>query len=202
MSRPLAFVLNILLWAHFHALQADALVVPPRGSIISAMNQTEDLSNPNLSLPKASSNPSLRPSQNIISYHVPNSPTTLSFHSFGATIPNDELLRADAFAVGIAVEHIGERKGDKPIATGIFIYTHEFLNDNEVKFTIADFREVGRAMTYYVLCDVLRGIGEFVLFRGQGAQELDFEVDVDNLGYVGTGHVDYKPAATPTLSVA
>ena len=201
MYRHLLFVLTFLLWPGLRALKVDALAIAPAGSVITATNQTEMLSTLNLTLPKALSNETLPPSQNFITYRVPNSLTTLLFHSFGATIPTDELLRAVAFAVGIAFDHIAEKRGKKPIATGVFVYSHEFLNLDKVSISLADFREDGKPMTYYILKDVLRGIGEFVLFRGQVAQEMQFEVEVRDLGYLGTGHVEYKPAAAPTSSI-
>ena len=63
----------------------------------------------------------------------------------------------------------------------------------QVVLTVTDFREIGRTMTYYTLCEVLRGIGEFTLAQGPPAREVSFEVEVEKLGYLGTGHVDYRP---------
>ena len=57
-------------------------------------------------------------------------------------------------------------------------------------------------MTYYVLFDVVRGVGQFMISPEQDARELDFEVEVDEVGYVGTGHVYYKKVEAPTTSVA
>ena len=57
-------------------------------------------------------------------------------------------------------------------------------------------------MTNFILFDVVSGVGQFMISPGQEARELEFEVDVDGVGYVGTGHVFYKKAAAPTSSVA
>ena len=205
MYRHPAIVLAILSWPALHALQVDARVTTLQGSAITAVDQNENLSTLSLTLPRGPVNKTFTTPHNFISYRVPNSPTTLLFHSFSSTIPTDEILRAVALAVGIAFDNVGEKGGKALIAKGFFVYSHEFLSHAEVGITVGDFREIGLPMTYDILCDVLRGIGEFILFRGhkgQRAQELHFEVEVQNLGYLGTGHVDYKPAATPTLSVA
>ena len=202
MYRHPAIVLAILSLPALHALQVDALVTTPQGSTITAVDRNESLLTLNLTLPKGPFNKTLTTPQNFISYRVPNSPTTLLFHSFSSTIPTDEILRAVALAVGIAYDNVVEKGGKSLIAKGLFIYSHEFLTLAEVAITVGDFREIGLPMTYSILCDVLRGIGEFVLFRGRAAQEMYFEVEVENSGYLGTGHVDYKPAATPTSSVA
>ena len=202
MYRHPAIVLAILSWPALHALQVDALVTTLQGSTITAVDQNENSSTLNLTLPKGPINKTFTAPQNFISYRVPHSPTTLLFHSFSSTIPTDEMLRAVALAVGIAFDNISEKGGKAHIARGFFVYSHEFLTLAVVGITVGDFREIGLPMTYYILRDVLRGIGEFILLRGQGAQELQFEVEVQGLGYLGTGHVDYKPAPTPTMSVA
>ncbi|CAD6591108.1 MAG: hypothetical protein ASARMPREDX12_004923 [Alectoria sarmentosa] len=202
MHHHLALVLVLLFWPVLHALNADALAIPPPGSIITVFNRTEALSTPKLSVSGSLLNGSLAPSQNFISYRIPHSPVTLLFHSFGPTIPVNELLSAVAFAVGIAFTHISHGQGRTPIAHGFFMFTHEFLNHDEIGLTVGDFREIGRSMTYDILCDVLRGIGEFTLLQGQKTREVEFEVEIEDVGYVGTGHVDFKPVATPTSSVA
>ncbi len=200
MYRRMLFVLVTLACPSFHACNVHALAIAPQGSIITAINQTSSLSALNLTLPQGLVNETLTPLQHLVPYHVPHSPTTLLFHSFGPPIPTDEMLRAVAFAVGIAFDNIAEKRGKAPIAAGHFVYTHEFLNKNVIEFSIADFREIGLPMNYYILRDTLRGIGEFVLFRKRVAQEMSFEVEVKDVGYLGTGHVEYM-AATPTTGV-
>lgn len=71
----------------------------------------------------------------------------------------------------------------------------------EVLLSVADFREVGRPMTYFVLCDVLRGLGEFMMGAEVGTEaaaererwfgEVGFEVEVERAGYVASGGVSY-----------
>ena len=51
-------------------------------------------------------------------------------------------------------------------------------------------------MTYNVLFDVVRGAGSFMISPEQYPRELDFEVEVQEVGYVGTGHVYYKKFET------
>ena len=194
MYRHLAFVLTIHSLLALHTPKLDALAVTPRGSISP--------STLHLTVPQSLLNETIAPPQNFISYHVPNSPTTLDFHSFELTVPIDYILRAVAFAVGIAYEHISDNQGRAPIAKGIFKYTHEFKDGRTVKITVNDFREDGKPMTYFVLLDVLRGLGEFVLQRGSPAREVSFEVEVARIGYLGTGHVDYVDVALSTSAVA
>lgn len=57
-------------------------------------------------------------------------------------------------------------------------------------------------MTYNALFDVVRGVGEFMIVPGHKTQEVEFEAEIQGLGYVGTGHVDYKPAEVSTSRVA
>lgn len=122
-------------------------------------------------------------------------------HAFGPTIPTDEILRAVALAVGIAFDKIVECGGEVLIAKGHFVYSHVFTNRDEIILSVSDFRETGGPMTYYNLRDALRGVGEFFLGR-RVAQEVQFEVDIEDKGYRGTGHVDYKPARPSTSAVA
>ena len=58
--------------------------------------------------------------------------------------------------------------------------------------TVADFREAGKPMTYFMLRDTLTGIGNFVSEKEYGATTLRYEIEVEGKGYVGTGHVDFN----------
>ena len=198
MHRHLAVVRVVRLWFVFHIiLKVDALAVAPQGSIITAVNQTESPSTPlHLILPHRPLN------ETLIPYHVPNSPVTLTFHGFDRAIPPDELLRTVAFAVGIAYDEVADKGGKAHIAAGLFVYKHKLLNQNEVEITVGDFREIGLPMNYFNLLDTLRGIGEFVLLRERKAYEVQFEVEVNGVGHLGSGHVEYKPAPPSTSAVA
>ena len=61
---------------------------------------------------------------------------------------------------------------------------------------------MGRGMSYDVLRDTLSGIGDFMTEPGQGRRALSYEVDVDEGGYVGTGHVDYHVANRDGMRVS
>ena len=201
MYHHLALVSVILLCLPFHTLTTIALAIAPQGTIVTAFNKTQGTPTLNLTLSENFLDPTLTASQNFISYRVPHSPTTLLFHSFGTRIPVDELLQTIAIAVRITYKYIGEGRGRTPVAHGFFAYTNKFLNLDQLDITVGDFRESGRPMTYYALFDVLRGVGEFMLLPEQETQELEFEVEVQGIGYVGTGHVDYKPFETPTSNI-
>lgn len=184
-------------------LTTSALAIASQGSIVTVTNGTYGASMLNLTLSESPLNNTLTPSQNFISYHVPNSPATLLIHNLGPTIPVEELLRSIAFAVRIPYTQIGEGNGKTPIAGhGLFKYKHEFLNHEKVEIAVADFREIGKVMTYFILFDVVSGIGQFMISPGQTAREVDFEVDYEGVGYVGTGHISYKKAKAPASSVA
>lgn len=187
----------------FCALTTPAVATASHGTIVTPNNQTRGKSTLNLTPSGFLLNETLTPSQNYIIYRVPNSQTTLLIHHLGPLIPVEEILRSIAFAVRIFYTNIREGRGHEPIAHhGYFKYKHEFLNHDEVGITVADSREIGKVMTNFILFDVVSGVGQFMISPGQEARELEFEVDVDGVGYVGTGHVFYKKAAAPTSSVA
>ncbi len=178
------------------------LAIAHPGTTVTASNQTQAESFLNLTLSKGHLNETPTPFQNFISYRVPDSPTTLIFHSFGSTIPANKLVQTMALALSVTVRSIGEGRGRLPIPNGLFQYTHEFLDRNEIEIFVGDFREIGRPMTYLALFDALRGVGEFMIMPGQKPQELEFEVEIQETGYVGTGHVDYRSVETSASGVA
>ena len=190
MYRHLAFVLTIHSLLALYTPKVYALAVTPQGSIHPP------------TVPQSLLNETTASPQNFITYHVPHSRTTLDFHSFELTVPTDYMLRALAFALGIAYEHISESEGRTPIVAGLFVYSHEFLDGKIVEVVINDFREDGKPMMYDVLADVLRGLGEFVIKQGPPAREVSFEVEVQGVGYLATGHVDYKDVPPSTSAVA
>ena len=192
----------VRLWMLVCTITTSARAIASQGTIVTATNRTRGESTLKLTSSESLLNNTFTPSQNFISYRVPNSQTTLLIHHFGPTIPVEELLRSIAFAVKICYTHIGEGKGKTPIAgKGLFKYKHEFLNHDEVEITVADFREIGKVMTYFILFDVVSGVGQFMISPGQTAREVDFEVDFEGVGYVGTGHVSYKKVEAPASSV-
>ena len=193
MYRHLISILVIHSCIAQYAPKVDALAVTPQGSI----------SPPTLGItaPQSLPNETTQPPQNFISYHVPNSRTTLDFHSFERPIPIDYVLRTVSFAVSIAFDHISDHKGRIPIVGGIFVFSHQFTDRKTVEIVVNDFREDGKPMTYFVLMDVLRGLGEFALIQGNPAKEVSFEVSVEGIGYLATGHVDFKDVAPSTSAV-
>lgn len=192
----------ILLWLLLQTFMKVVLAIVPPGTTVTASNQTQAESFLNLTLSKGHLDETSTPLQNFISYHVPDSPTTLIFHSFGSTIPVNKLVQTMALALSVTVRSISEGRGRFPIPNGLFQYTHEFLDRNEIEIFVGDFREIGRPMSYLALFDVLRGVGEFMIMPGQKPQELEFEVEIQETGYVGTGHVDYRSVATSASGVA
>ena len=196
MYRHLLLVSITLLWPFSAGLTTASAIAPPE-DIIAPLYQTRAELILNLTRNGSLFNETLAHLQNFISYRVPNSPATLLFHSFGSTIPSDQLVQCIALAVDATSNFIRQGRGPTPIRMGYFKYIREYMNHDEIEIVVADFRESGRAMIYFELFDVVRGIGEFMIQR-QHTQELDFEADFDGRGYLGTGHVEYKPFPTST----
>ena len=198
MYRHLILVSITFLWPLSPGLAMTTPGIAAPEKIIAPLNQSLTESALNLTHKGFLFNETLTHQQNYISYRVPNSLATLMFHSLGSPIPTNELLQCIAFAVSATHAFIMQGRGLDPISTGFFQFTHEYLNDDEVEIVVADFREIGRAMTYFELLDVVRGIGEFMIRPGQESQELSFEAEFEGRGYLGTGHVGFKPSPTST----
>ena len=165
-------------------------------SISSAINRNSTaLRNPNIRFPSNQSNTTSVPLQEAVPYRVRGSSTLLLFHSFGAPFPSEYLLASLSLSLSTVLEFTLQGKGREPIAQGFFIHTHVMPTGDSVSITVADFREIGRPMNYYALRDTLSGIGDFVTEPERSVTPLSYEVEVDGLGYVGTGHVDYEPAS-------
>ena len=192
MYRQLTFVSITLLWSLFACLTTTAPEVN-----IAPLHQTPAESTLNLTRKGSLFNETLTHLQNFISYRVPRSSATLLFHSLGSSIPSEQLVECIALAVDATSNFIKQGRGPTPIRLGYFKYIREFLNGDEIEIVVADFRESGRALTYFELFDVVRGIGEFMIQQGH-TQEWDFEADFDGRGYLGTGHISYQPSKTST----
>ncbi|MCJ1453743.1 hypothetical protein MMC28_004092 [Mycoblastus sanguinarius] len=147
-------------------------------------------------------NGTVPPSDDFIPFRVSESRTTLLFHSFGASMPSDELLQSITSSISVVFDRVIHDGGRTPMLDGFFRHTHHFINDDYVKIVIADFREDGRPITYFNLVDIIRGIGDFMIEEQKNYMEVQFEVEVDHVGYAGTGHVEYTPAATPTPALS
>ena len=192
MYRHLSLVSITLLW-----LLSPGLATTAPEDIVAPLHQSPAELTLNLTHNGSLLNETLTHLQNFISYRVPNSPATLLFHSLGSSIPLDQIAQFIASAVHATSNLIKEGRGPTPIRLGYFKYIREYLTHDEIEIIIADFRESGRAMTYFELFDVVRGIGDFMI-QQEHFQELDFEAEFDGRGYLGTGHVEYKPFRTST----
>lgn len=161
---------------------------------LSLMQVTPDT---NIAIATKSLIGSLASSQNFLPYNVPHSPITILFYNIGPELGLEAILQTITGAISIAFGHVADRQGSEPIANGFFKYTHLFPPRLEVTFAVGDFREVGRPMTYYVLSDLIRGIGDFMMLPGQRYTEARFEVEQRGVGYVGSGYIAQE-AAGPT----
>ena len=114
-------------------------------------------------------------------------------HSFGPIIPDNEGIDTITETLAIIIRKVLEKGGFKPIAQGYFKHTKQFANADNVSFSVADFRELGKQMTYYTLADTLKGVGEFMkLERGEEWREVSFELEAGK-EYVGSGHLTRSP---------
>ena len=128
----------------------------------------------------------------LIPFRVKDSPVTLLFHSFGPSIPLSMFLHAVSLALAAIFKSCIKNHGTDPIRNGLFISTHIMPSGDNVTISVADFREVGKPMTYFMLRDTLTNIGNFVSEKKYGATTLSYEIEVEGKGYVGTGHVDFN----------
>ncbi len=203
-------------------IAAVALTTTPVASIASADTRSQRFPDQSLTLipgpvhensttvpqsssiktPSAQPNTTLITPQSPIPFRVPHTQTTLLFHSFGAKIPTRYILQCLSLSLNLILEKIMAGEGKSAIENGVFTHTHLLLNGDSVTITVADFREVGRGMSYDVLRDTLSGIGDFMTEPGRGRTTLSYEIDVDERGYVGTGHVDYHVATRDGLRIS
>lgn len=136
-------------------------------------------------------NETLSHTDGLIHFKIRDCPTALDFHDFGAPIPSYILLQTMTAASDVALEFVVAGKGHHNIYLGWFRYQQPFDGGGLVDFAVGDFRELGRPMNYFVLCDIMRGIAEFMMLPQYGYHELRFEVEVKGLGYAGSGRVKY-----------
>lgn len=170
--------------------QALALIFSPFNGTSSALRRPS-----NVRPPSTQSNTTLVTAHDPIPYRVEGTPTTLLFHSFGDEIPAAFFLQCLGFSITVILEITLEGRGRDELKNGLFQHAHLMPNGDNVTITVADFREIGKPMTYDDLRDVLSGIGDFVTEPRRAMTTLSYEVDVDGKGYVGTGHVGYDIAA-------
>ena len=147
-------------------------------------------------------NETLATESDFIQWKVRGTDISLEFHTFGAVIPNDEVLYTLTPAAQIVLRYCISGQGHRPIAKGFFRYVHEFVNKDLVTFSVADFREIGLPMSYFMLADVLKGIIDFMRQPKRNWTEVSFEVTYEKLGYVGSGYMERAPAPTSTSGIS
>ncbi|KAL9102746.1 MAG: hypothetical protein Q9163_002143 [Psora crenata] len=126
-----------------------------------------------------------------IPYRVNRSPTTLELHHISSPIPEIKVLLIFTH-IAKRVKPVLAERGSEAIEKGHCKW--ELTEDRDkdiISLSITDFREVGKSLTYSRLFDVLVGIPHFFIAQ-RWYKELSFEVVVDGVGYVATGHLDYK----------
>lgn len=149
-----------------------------------------------------SRNGSIALAQGLVPFKVPDSKTTMHFYDFGASLSAKDMMLTLSSAVRIpTIAVVGSRR-DRPINKGYYRFTQTLSEGDRIRLVVGDFSEIGHPMTYLVLCDVIRGIGEFASSPDNHYREMRFEVDVEEVGHVGSGHIAQipKPTATPSIT--
>lgn len=171
-----------------------------QSSLNASLTDLENVTNAILSpAPVAFPDPNVTTLSSYIRYKVHNSKVTIEFHSFGPNLASQEAIFTIVPALSKVLPHCVLGKGDKPIVLGYFRYTHEFDNGNITRFSVADFREDGRPMTWSTLADTLKGMSDFMKDSDRGYREVSFEVEEDGVGYVGSGYLELVSSPSPTL---
>lgn len=135
----------------------------------------------------------------FIRYKVRGTKVAMEFHSFGSSISKREGIFTIVPVLSRVLRHCVMGRGGKPITMGYFRYTHEFESGNITRFSVADFREDGRPMTWDILADTLKGMSEFMKNPDRGYTEVSFEVEEDGVGYVGSGYLELVSSPSPAL---
>ena len=146
----------------------------------------------------------------IIKYPVPKCSMTLDLWGLSSDLPHNEALISMHGVIGKIYGSLAGlpsqgKSGRSPIDDGYFNYSAEYIEGSTVDFVVGDFRELGRPLTWYMLCDVARGISEFLRSGKWTYTEMTFDVEVEGIGRVGLGHFGWTkkgPTSTPTSTVA
>ena len=136
----------------------------------------------------------------FVPYKVVNSPVTLQFHNFGSILPINEVIFTIARALSKVIQHCIIGQGNRPILLGYFRYTQRYESGNITRFVVGDFREMGRPpMTWDLLADILKGIADFMKQPDEKYTEVSFEVELEGMGYVGTGRFELISSSSSNL---
>ena len=136
----------------------------------------------------------------FVPYKVNNTPITLEFHSFGSTLPPTEVIFTIAPALSRVLRQCIMGRGSNPILLGHFRYTHKFESGNITRFSVGDFREMGRPpIAWDVLADILKGVADFMKQPDERYSEVNFEVEQEALGYVGSGSFELVSSPSTNL---
>ena len=178
------------------------------GAVLSAqlpfnvsLTSSKTITNATLSAaPFAPPKPNVTTLSALVPYKVPNTPVTLEFHSFGSILPVNEVIFTIAPAMSKVIRHCVMGGGGTPILLGYFRYTHHFENGNITRFVVGDFREMGRPpMSWDILAVTLKGIADFMKQPDERYTEVSFEVELEEIGYVGTGRFELISSSSSNL---
>ncbi len=144
-------------------------------------------------------NPNVTTILTYVPYKVRNTEVTLGLHSFGSILSDDEVIFTITPAMSKVLHHCVMGRGGRPILLGYFRYTHQFDSGNIIRFSVGDFREIGRPMTWYILADTLKGLYDFMKQPEQRYTEVSFEVEQEGIGHVGSGRLELVSSPSSNL---
>ena len=179
-----------------------AVALSNQSSLNISLTGSKNITNATLRpAPLAFSDSNVTTISSYIPYKVHNSRVTLELHSFGSDFSPKEAILTIAPALSKVLRHFVMGRGDNPIMLGYFRYEHEFPTGNITQFSVADFREDGRPMTWDVLADTLKGLNDFMKEKesDHGYREVSFEVEAAGVGYVGSGHLELVSSPSHTV---
>ena len=164
------------------------------------LTSSKNITNATLSAaPLTLPNPNVTTLSTYIPFKVPNTKITLEFHGFGSFLSKNDFVFTIAAALAMVLQHCIRGRGSIPILLGFFRYTHEFDSGNITRFSVGDFREIGRPMTWDALADTLKGLVDFTKEPGQSITEVSFEVEQAGIGYVASGRFDHVSSSSSSL---
>lgn len=180
-------------WGHH-----DAVLSKHPEPSIALVQGIKNETHPHLILPHST----IASANGFVPFKIPKSFLTMYFYDFGVSLPVSEVLISLNMALRIPLAEIRKLHGERPIPNGYFRFTQEFNGSDSIVITLGDFREIGLPITYYTLCDVIRGIGLFMMVPEQGYMETRFEVENKGSGHVGSGRIGRVFGPTATANVA
>ena len=132
-------------------------------------------------------------------FPVPGTPVTLDVYSYDEhPVPRNRLyteLSQDALLIQEVVNIYPTRQ----ITSGRWQHQYLFKDGAVSTFSVNDFSETGRPLSYSRLLDILQGLIA-VTYELDLYTTLLYFADIKNVGVSATGRIDYEKAPAPTTA--